>query len=172
MNNQSPQTPHYASFWLRFAATMIDNLLLGILLSPIFNLLSIPHPSFDPSGNQEIDIRALSVQIILCIVIDVFCWTRFGGTPGKIWLGMRVVDAKTLRYMQPTQALLRALAYWISFFPMGAGFFWIFTNPKRQTWHDLIAGSVVIKEPKPPKDKRKDKAQEKKEKPIQKDFIA
>jgi uncharacterized RDD family membrane protein YckC len=91
--------------------------------------------------------------------------SRYGGTPGKLFLGLRVIDgegnyltlsAATLRmsfYLAYSlirgappshEPLLRFAATFSSTAILAADLFRVFLGPLRQTWHDRLAGSFVI----------------------------
>ena len=42
-------------------------------------------------------------------------------------------------------AILRLIGYWISAIVFYIGYIWIFIDKRKRGWHDLIAGTVVIK---------------------------
>ena len=67
-----------------------------------------------------------------------------GSTPGKRLLGIRVVslvhDRITLWH-----CVERALGYAASFLEAGFGFLQYFTHPNRQTVHDRIAETIVVR---------------------------
>ncbi len=42
------------------------------------------------------------------------------------------------------QAVLRGVGFVVSSIPLYLGFIWIFIDPLRRGWHDLIAGTVMI----------------------------
>ena len=44
-------------------------------------------------------------------------------------------------------AILRFIGYWVSAAVFYIGFIWIFIDKRKRGWHDLIAGTVVIKAP-------------------------
>jgi uncharacterized RDD family membrane protein YckC len=44
-------------------------------------------------------------------------------------------------------ALVRGLAGVFSIAALGIGCFWMLNDPERQTWHDKIAGTLVVKVP-------------------------
>jgi uncharacterized RDD family membrane protein YckC len=73
----------------------------------------------------------------------VLCQAILAATPGKLMLGMRIVDARGRR-IGPVRALLRTLAYGISasFFLMG--FFWAAFDLERRSLHDVLSGTYVI----------------------------
>ena len=77
-------------------------------------------------------------------VYTVFCWWRYGATPGKIAFAARIVDAKSGGRPQIGRLVLRYLAYMLSAAPLCLGFAWIAIDRRRQGWHDKIAGTQVI----------------------------
>ena len=67
-------------------------------------------------------------------------------TVGKKLLGLRVVD---LQGSKPSPARIwgRSLASLLSWFPLlGIGYLLVFFTPRHQTLHDMIAGTLVIKD--------------------------
>lgn len=148
-------TPQYAHFGHRFAAMMIDNLVLGLLLSPIFAMM-FDMPEYTDEQIKQIlqtdgplgllNLNEILVQQLVVLVITVFFWLRFAGTPGKRLLKIRVVDAKTGKHLTILQSVVRYFGYLIASFPLGLGFIWILLDEKNQGWHDKIAGSVVIRD--------------------------
>ncbi len=145
----------YAHFGHRFAAMMIDNLILGIILSPIFTMIfgvkdytdeQIKHILQTDGVLGLINPNEILLQQMIVLVITVFFWVRFAGTPGKRLLKIRVVDAKTGKHLTMLQSVVRYFGYLIASFPLGLGFIWVLFDEKNQGWHDKLAGSVVIKD--------------------------
>ena len=52
------------------------------------------------------------------------------------------------RPMDVGVALVRALGSIFSFLALGIGFFWAGWSSERQSWHDKIAGTTIVKVPK------------------------
>jgi uncharacterized RDD family membrane protein YckC len=73
-------------------------------------------------------------------------WTWKGTTLGGIVVGLRGVRLDG-RPMDLTVAAVRHLASYFSAFPALLGFFWAAWDPEGQTWHDKIAGTVVVRVP-------------------------
>ena len=75
----------YVGFWKRVSATFID----GLCLAPVgylcldFLYWSIEHKAFA---------MQIAYSIVFFYFWSIFLVTRFGGTPGKLLLGIRVVD--------------------------------------------------------------------------------
>jgi len=59
--------------------------------------------------------------------------------------GARVVDAQTGARMTTGQSIGRYLGYYVSIFGLGLGFVWVAFDPRKQGWHDKLAGTVVIR---------------------------
>lgn len=71
-------------------------------------------------------------------------WVKFATTPGKLLFGLRVVDAQTFEKMTLKQATKRFFSFILSVAPLFLGFLWSNFNKRCQTWHDKIAGTVVV----------------------------
>lgn len=91
------------------------------------------------------DVRPLSLLInwglpaLVCLVF----WPWQGATPGKLVVGLKVVDGRSGRRPGLVQSLLRWLAYWISLLPLGLGFWWAAVDTRGRTWHDRLSGTEV-----------------------------
>ncbi|MHB1942023.1 MAG: RDD family protein [Acidiferrobacteraceae bacterium] len=151
----------YAGFWRRFAASLLDTVVLMLPLSLIVPArgtqallrtlmrqltatLAGARPTplpwrrlFDVAGPQT---------IVVTVVIIIF-WVTLLGTPGKLLLGCHVVDATSGQALSVRQAVVRNLAYILSLIPFGLGFLWIAWDPRKQGLHDKLAHSVVIRVP-------------------------
>jgi uncharacterized RDD family membrane protein YckC len=129
----------YATFGQRLGAYLLDGLILGV---PMFILIAIAGAI--ASG--------LAVAVwVLGIVGIVYYFAYFDGgetgqTIGKKQLGIKVVDATTL---QPGigigRGAGRGLARYLSGFLCGLGYWWMLWDPDKQTWHDKIVTTKVVK---------------------------
>ncbi len=80
-----------------------------------------------------------------------FLRTYNGRTPGKKWMGVRVVSLTGER-ISLWQACERTLGYGASALEGGFGFVQFFINPNRCCVHDRIAETIVIEDP--PREKK------------------
>ena len=126
---------HYAGFWRRFIAMLIDSLLLGAVISIIFG------PGYINSSLWSYE---SIVKNGLSLVLTVFLWVKFIGTPGKLLLSCQVVDADTFLPISPKQAIVRYLGYYVSVLTLFVGFLWIAWDKKKQGFHDKLANTVVV----------------------------
>lgn len=127
----------YAGFGIRTAATLIDSVLMLLITAP-FPLLLFVLPS-------ETAVLALSSLFSAVLVILFWRWKQ--GTPGKLLLRLRIVDADSGGEPSLRQWCLRYVGYFLSTVPLLLGFFWVLWDPRRQAWHDKLAGTVVILPP-------------------------
>jgi uncharacterized RDD family membrane protein YckC len=117
-----------AAFLDRAAAFALDCLLIAII-------------------DRMLDLtRADGAYFLLLFGYHVAFWALKGTTLGGIVCGLRVVrtNGGTLRAVD---AIVRGLASILSLALLGLGCFWMLQDPQRQTWHDKIAGTYVVKVP-------------------------
>lgn len=129
--------PQYAGFWLRFAAYIIDRAILGVAMSVTL-------------GQAHAESREVFYGMLLGIALgEVLYFTAMEcsekqATLGKQFVGIKVTDEKGERLMFK-KALLRSLSKYLSFILLGAGFIVILFDSRRQSLHDKIANTVVLK---------------------------
>lgn len=138
------ETREYAGFWIRLAASLIDT----IVFLPIFfiPLTLIYGSEYWTSEQLVFGVWDVLLRYIAPIFITVWLWTKYLGTPGKMALRLRVVDAKTGEAISTPQAIGRYFAYYLSALPLLLGFIWIGIDRKKQGLHDKLAGTVVIRD--------------------------
>lgn len=151
----------YASFNRRMMAATLDSFFAVLTIAPIVDFLTtkfmtVPEITTEQlvamQGNPEMIanllVTALPIwlaQSFVFFLASAICWKLWSSTPGKMLLGMKIVDADSEEKISDKQILLRCLGY----IPSGAllfmGIFWIGIDKRRQGWHDKIANTVVIK---------------------------
>jgi uncharacterized RDD family membrane protein YckC len=119
-----------AGFWRRFAASLID----GILLSIVSAIL------------QAIIGRGGGYGIGILITLGYF--TYFHGTTGQTQgdaaLSIRVVGKDTGAPIGYSRAFVRWLVSLVSGIVILLGYLWMLWDSEKQTWHDKAANSVVV----------------------------
>ncbi|MFQ5903368.1 MAG: RDD family protein [Candidatus Binatia bacterium] len=145
----------WGGFLRRACAFFVDILVLFLFSSLLFYFayvgysvgLAAHHRSFS-SDNLEVFLRLLFFAwLSLGAGYFVLFHGMEGKTVGKWFLGLRVVGA----HQGPItygQAFIRWIGALISAF-FGLGFLWILWNRQRRGWHDLLAGTWVIREGSP-----------------------
>jgi uncharacterized RDD family membrane protein YckC len=130
----------YVGFWARVGAAFIDSLLAGVALIPIGRLLldDVDMWDFDNPAN-------IMVNGLLPAVAVILFWIYRQATPGKMMIGARIVDEKTLGKPSTGQMVGRYFAYYVSTIPFLLGLIWVGIDPRKQGWHDKLAGTLVIR---------------------------
>ncbi len=83
---------------------------------------------------------------LLLLAYHIGFWTWKGTTVGGIICQLRLVRTDGGR-LQFVDALVRGLTSILSLVALGLGALWILKDPERQSWHDKIAGTYVVKVP-------------------------
>lgn len=145
---QTPE-PQYVGFWLRFAAALIDTLIVGVVLSPLLAVLGLSSAvQMDEAGMPVLGADFLtsnltSLLFTAALVIGFWAWKL--ATPGKMVISAQIVDAQTLGKPSTGQLVGRYFGYFVSSFIFGLGFLWVAFDARKQGWHDKLADTVVIK---------------------------
>ena len=136
-------TSYYAGFRWRLLASLIDIILISLI---IFPLLTLVYGMDYWLGDYAVyGVWDIVLNYILPVVVTIWFWRRFLGTPGKMICKLRVVDAHHHQPLTIKQSIIRYVSYILSTLPLCAGFFWIIFDKQKQGWHDKLAGSVVIR---------------------------
>jgi uncharacterized RDD family membrane protein YckC len=143
-----PPPEALAGFWRRLGAAFIDWLLVGVLAGAIGALFGID--TFTPPPDQGDGFRIQTNLTGPYILIELVYFTYFHATSagqsiGNKILGIRVLDAHSGGPLPYVRAFARALMSNISALPCFLGFFWMLWDPRKRTWHDIVADSLVVR---------------------------
>ncbi len=129
-----------ASIGQRFAASLIDQLIVGLAtgcVSSVFGFIS--SAGGDPWWSE------LAGGVVLLIEAMYFIWpySTGGQTIGKRAMKIKVIscDGSPLNWRK---GLLRTMGYVLSSIPFGFGFLWALWDPDGQAGHDKIAATYVV----------------------------
>jgi uncharacterized RDD family membrane protein YckC len=75
----------------------------------------------------------------------VLTWSLMGASLGQKALGMRVVNAQSGERIDFGKAVIRYVGFVISAIPFAIGLIWAGFDPRKQGWHDKIAGTYVVR---------------------------
>ena len=135
----------YAGFWIRTGAALIDTVLLLMITLPLtFAVYGSEYWNMN-DGKIYHGTADILINYMLPFVGAVILWVSKAGTPGKLVLGLRVVDATTGDHLGIGQAAGRYLAYFPSMLALMMGIFWVAWDSKKQGWHDRLARTVVVR---------------------------
>lgn len=126
--------PVYKGFWIRFLATILDGIIIGIPAGLIQLGLTFA------TGIKSLGYLVQLAAVVLVVYLDGIK----GGTPGKLILGMRIVNEKG-EFIGIPMAILRYIGKILSGIILCIGFFMIGFTSKKQGLHDMIAKTYVVK---------------------------
>lgn len=119
-----------ADLGARFLAAIIDGIILGVITGLLVGV-----------GREAGGV----VSFLIGLLYHGYFWTRQEGqTPGKKAMGIRVVkmDGSPLR---EADALVRFVGYTINSVVAMIGWIWVFIDKDHRGWHDLFAGTMVVR---------------------------
>lgn len=135
-------TQNLADIRTRTFAFIIDVAVIGLSRMAI-EALNIPDLSISETGSLLVDgiLSIMLIFIYLCILPLYF----EGSTLGKLAMGIRIVPTDGHPLTIWRLFLRNWIGYMMSGIPAGVGFFWAVHNENRQTWHDIVNNTVVVK---------------------------
>lgn len=113
-------------FWPRFGASLLDFVLVMITCA--------------------VFLRYEELFPFIWIGYHVGMWAWRGTTLGGIVFSLRIVRLDG-RPFDITTAIVRFIGGALSLVVAGLGYFWASWNPEKQSWHDMIAGTIIVKTP-------------------------
>jgi len=132
----------YAGFWIRFGALLLDMVIWSSVAIPL--LLVFYGAEYFESEEIVQGPTDFLISWVAPVFYSVLFWLRFAATPGKMIVSLKIVSADTGASISTGQAIGRYFAYFLSMLPLGLGFIWVAFDPKKQGWHDKLAGTLVV----------------------------
>jgi uncharacterized RDD family membrane protein YckC len=153
VGEEYPRQLQYADFGSRLAAYIIDSLILSVFLFMLFIFLGFVEKS-DVFRDPDYFNGMVGLMIILggpAIFLAyhaVFESSKYGGSPGKILVRIKVTDL----YGSPIEfwhAVGRNAGKFLSQLAIYIGFIMALWTPRKQTLHDLMANTLVVRKEHP-----------------------
>jgi len=126
-----------SGFWIRLGAYLLDGLIYGIPAAIVVVIAALISD-------------ALVILVYLLAIAGYFAYFTYfeggptGATPGKRVCGIRVYDFREGGQIGMGRAFIRQIMKQIDGIPIYLGFLWMLWDSEKQTWHDKVAGSVVV----------------------------
>lgn len=140
-----------ANFGRRLAAALLD----GVIMTVINFVIALPFGIMAgvAGASEEGAVAGSAIMLIpqvLGWVINLVYMVYFigsrGQTPGKMVLKIKVVSASGGQVPGYGVAVLReVVGKFLSGVVLGLGYFWMLWDKDKQTWHDKIAKTVVVR---------------------------
>jgi uncharacterized RDD family membrane protein YckC len=119
-----------AGFWRRFAAAILD----GIILAVVAVILRVALKGAGP---------ALSLLVGMAY-FTYFVGRARGQTPGMSAMGIRVISFDGSGAIGYGRAFIRWIGGYLSALVIFLGYLWMLWDKEKQCWHDKLASDVVV----------------------------
>jgi uncharacterized RDD family membrane protein YckC len=133
----------------RLVAYIVDILIVGIVVTLIAVIggAILAGGAVSDSGFLAGTGAVILVFAVVVVPLAYFpwFWARNGATPGMRMFGLQVVRDRDGGPISGGQAILRLFGYWVDGLVFYLGYIWILIDKRKRGWHDLIAGTVVVK---------------------------
>lgn len=133
----------YVGFWPRVGASLIDTLLLMLICMPLVTW-AYGWKYWSSTTLVQGPVDFLINWVFPAIAVVLF-WVYRQATPGKMAIGARILDATAGDAPTTGQLVVRYLGYYVSIIPLFLGILWVAFDPRKQGWHDKLAGTVVVR---------------------------
>lgn len=150
-----PDAPGHvqAGFWRRVAAWLTDTILLSVgLVVLLFVGLIFAGISLAASGQDVTNDNVLGVLVALLLIEFVLAWLYYAGLESSAWQG---TVGKRLMRLAVTDLYGRRIGFGtatgryfgkiVSGLPLFVGYLMIAFSERKQSLHDLMAGTLVVR---------------------------
>jgi len=155
----------YAGFWVRFMASFFDTLFLAIPIAIVIYIMSggewfdfaqyqqnmqaamAGHAQKALENQPQMSMKWELLFEVTVLLVTIVFWRKWrGATPGKKFMHIKIVDAKTNEDIDNKQAVIRTVGYFASIFSFMIGFLMVAFRKDKRGLHDLLAGTIVVYE--------------------------
>ena len=134
-------TSMYAGFWRRFAAVILDGLIIGVVMVPL--TLAVGDGDTYAEASRSAAGSSIST-VITWLYYALMESSAKQATLGKMALGIIVTDMEGRR-IGFGKATGRHFAKILSALILGIGFLMVAFTQRKQGLHDILAGTLVIR---------------------------
>jgi uncharacterized RDD family membrane protein YckC len=137
----------YAGFWVRGGAAIIDSVICIVAMIVFLVMVSLVWGTdvLEQELQNPYSLTKVLEQFLIPAMLTFGFWMTKQATPGKIVVGVKILDAETGEAPTVIQWAIRYLGYIVSTIPLGLGLIWAGFDDRKQAWHDKLAGTVVVR---------------------------
>jgi len=135
---------NYAGFWKRGGAKIIDGIILQLVYFLMFFGFGVSIISTKRTPEELPLVMTLTlVYYLICFGYKTFFVGKFGATPGKMALKIKIInaDGSKVGYLK---AFGRLFANWLSGIILGIGYIMAAFDEEKRALHDRICNTRVI----------------------------
>lgn len=140
----------YEGFGRRLLAGLIDLAFVVLFVLTLVLLRQAIEESPPPASAVLSGLAALWPGglwlLALIFLAQTLFWAWFSATPGMLLLGCQVLRAANGAPISLPESVLRGVGLWLGLACLGLGALWSIWDPRHRGVHDILAGTVVVKE--------------------------
>jgi uncharacterized RDD family membrane protein YckC len=150
--------PVYGGFWRRVWSYLIDRFILGIVFTPVASMVFVPMLATESIDWTDTDLQPealtafMGATLTVVVLVLLGSWFYYAfmqsssrqATLGQLALGLRVTDLEGRR-ISFARASGRHFATLLTGLTLGIGYVMVLFTTRKQTLHDLVAGTVVVR---------------------------
>lgn len=147
----TPNHRGYAGFWIRFAAAIIDSIILWIFQIVIIMILYGGFTNYMQSlmDPQHIFSSTYWINIGLSLIVGIGYFVVMESSARQATFGKSMVGIKVVNYKGERISFLKSLGRYLSKIPSALilliGFIMAGFTEKKQALHDMMASTLVVK---------------------------
>jgi uncharacterized RDD family membrane protein YckC/type II secretory pathway pseudopilin PulG len=134
----------WAGFWRRFAANWVDSILLYVPVMIVFAAAIGVAVATESEGGAGVVSAYVAAFITAVVYHGLFIGSKLIASPGRMAVGIAVVDSRTAEPIGIGRGVLRSLVSLLSYLLILPNLVMLFTR-RKQSVADLLAGTVVVK---------------------------
>jgi uncharacterized RDD family membrane protein YckC/ribosomal protein L40E len=134
----------YAGFWMRLGAAVLDTIIIWFGLT-VFSAISFLLSSSRSGSTAAAGLLMSMITLVWPIAYYILFTGLRGQTLGKIVVRIRVVNEQGGVPGFGRAALRETIGKFVSTLAVGFGFLSIAWSKEKRGWHDIIAGTYVVK---------------------------
>ncbi len=146
------QQAHYGGFWIRVLALFIDGLIMGVVTVPLMFLagLGSVFSGMDPQDPASIakilGFEAMfgGIGLVIGLLYQGYFVSQKGATPGKLVLGLKIINANDGTNLSVAKAIGRYFANMLSGLILYIGYIIAAFDSEKRALHDHICNTRVI----------------------------
>jgi len=141
---------HFGGFWIRVGSKLIDGVILWLVQLPIGlvlgGVLGFSNQGSDFKLSTMLFVQAINISssIIIPMIYNVWFLTWKSATPGKLILGLKIINADGSEKISFGKAIGRFFAEYLSSLILCIGYIIAAFDDEKRTLHDHICKTRVV----------------------------
>jgi oligopeptide/dipeptide ABC transporter ATP-binding protein len=133
--------PDLAAYGARLGAYVVDAVIVGVVPAAVL----VIGANLGGGTGQAATIAGVVLAAVISLGYFPYFWTRNGQTPGMRMQHLQIVRELRSDPLTWGTSIKRYIVFVFGAAALFIGWLWVFVDPRRKAWHDLAAGTIVIR---------------------------